>query len=316
MIKKCVWLGLVFVILLTACTKNTNNIGIYALVVGAGRGKLLFGHRVVYAVDERGSVLNLDILERLGWDTEWSPDGQWIVHRNINLGDNFVDIYLMHADNNDQTVRLTYSAGSYAPTWSPDGSQIAFYAYDEKSRDNAIYLLNVECVLRGENCTPKPTFLIPGDDPDWSPDGRKMVYRDASKNEIYVVDIYNPTEKFKVSQGLSLCHSPQWSPDGTKIGFVCNYTMYSVDSNGENLVNFGIQGLYLKWSPDGKKMAFIGTEALDPNLGQVLDVEGMITSTAVFIMDTDGTNITRITKRNDESIGWFTWIPTNSMETK
>ena len=323
MIRMKLWFCLVIIVTLTACTENTHSSSKYALVVGAGRGKLLFGHRVVYIVDEYGNLLNLEIPkeEELGNDPEWSPDGEWIVQSYLNPNPKSAsdyDIYLVDLRNQNNPIRITQNLISpNSPDWSPNGTQIAFYAYDANSRDFGIYLLDVKCVLQNQKCTSKPTFLISGDYPDWSPDGKKIVYRDRSRSEIYIVDVQNPVETVNISEGLGSCSSPQWSPDGTKIAFVCNETVYIVDPDGGNPVSLVSGSLYLlRWSPDGKKIAFIGTDALDPNLGQVLDLEGTIGSTAVFIMDANGVNVKRITRSNEESIGWFAWISTDGIKTK
>jgi Tol biopolymer transport system component len=301
------------IILLAACTESTVSPGKYALVVGAGRGKLLFAQRVIYAVDEHGNLLKLNLPkeEELGNDPEWSPNGQWIVHSTSNPNPSSAsdyDIYLIKVSNENKVVKVTHGLRTpNAPTWSPDGAQIAFYAYDTKSRSNGIYLLNVECILKNNNCNPEPMFLTPGANPDWSPDGKKIVYQ-IYRRGIYIVDIQNSGEPVNVSQcGIS----PQWSPDGKKIAFLCDKSIYITDSNGENSTKLIDGALYLRWSPDGKKIAFIGTEILDSNLGQVLDLEGTIDSTAVFIMDANGANVKRVTNSNEESIGWFTWVSTN-----
>lgn len=313
MIKLKLWFCLITLMLLTACAGNIHSTSKYALVVGAGRGGVLFGHRVVYAVDEYGALLNLNIPkeEELGNDPEWSPDGRWVVHSYINPDPRSAsdyDLYLIRSDNTYESVRLTKNLGPHASTWSPDGSQIAFYAYDAKIRGNAIYILKVGCILRGENCTPTPTFVTEGVNPDWSPDGKKIVYQIRSQG-IQVVDIQNPSEIVNISHCGS---SPQWSPDGKKIAFACEGGIYLVDPDGGNPISLVAGAFYPRWSPDGKKIAFIGGETLDPNLGQILDLEGMITSTAIFTMDTNGTNITRITNNNNESIGWFNWILMNN----
>jgi Tol biopolymer transport system component len=136
-----------------------------------------------------------------------------------------------------------------------------------------------------------------------------IVYRDVANDGIYVFRADGLSEPKRINHDLTRCNHPQWSPDGTKIAFACNGTIYSVSPDGASLTPLVDGGVYLRWSPDGQRIAFIGTKVLDASLGKTLDIEGTIESTAVFIMDANGTNIKRITSRNDESIGWLTWIP-------
>jgi Tol biopolymer transport system component len=218
----------------------------------------------------------------------------------------------MHADSHDNIIRITNGLGPVnAPTWSPDGTQIAFYAPDTNNH-HGIYLLNITCALKGKDCASNPTFLTLGIEPDWSPDGKKIVYLNTSRYEVHVVDIQNLSQTVIVSHELGRCNSPQWSPDGTKIALVCDQTIYTINPTSGHPINLVSGALYLRWKPDGGKIAFIGTEMLDPGLGQSLDLEGTISATAVFVMDANGTNITRISKSNEENIGWLTWILMNS----
>lgn len=315
MIKLKLWLCLATMVPLVACTGNASSTPKYAILVRAARGKLLFAQPITYAIDEKGAVLDLHIPEGVDSEPEWSPDGQWIAHVKINSNAGSVsdrDIFLTRANGSGQSIQVTNNPRpEQSPTWSTDGAQIAFHSPDNRGR-NEIFLLDVECTLQDQACALKPVSLTVGDYPDWSPDGKKIVYRDTSKGGIYVVDIHNPNEIVKVSRDLNRCNSPQWSPTGSKIAFVCDETIYSVDPDGGNLVSLISGALYLRWTPDGKQIAFIGTATLDSSLGQSLDLEGMVVTTAVFIMDVSGANVTRITKNNEESISWFAWLPTGS----
>jgi len=309
----CIW-GLI--LLLAACISQPAGVGEYALIVGAGRGKFLLAHRVIYVVNEYGTILNLDVPKDLGNNPEWSPDGQWITYSQVIPNAKSVsdrDIFVLNLATSTNPIRVTENPGpDDMPVWSPDGTKIAFYAYVPNILTNGIFLLDVECIVRGKACLPKQKFLISGVDPAWSPNGKNLVYRDETNYDIYIVDIQNPVNVVEISQGLGPCVSPRWSPHGDQIAFICNETMYSVEPDGKNLTKLISGALYLRWSPDGEKITFIGTEKLDSHLGQSLDLEGMVSSTAIFIMDANGTNLRRVTKSNEESIGWFTWLLASS----
>lgn len=86
------------------------------------------------------------------------------------------------------TIAFVMRGGS--ATWSPDGKQIAFHASASgkgqpikldpgpATSDNDVFVANMDDLLksgaRPTNITISPAAI--DDDPDWSPDGRKIVY--------------------------------------------------------------------------------------------------------------------------------------------
>ena len=72
----------------------------------------------------------------------WSPDGQWIAFmRTEDDGEQFTasDLFAVRADGSGETVALTRTTDRLEmnPSWSPDGSAIAF----DDLNDGALYLL-------------------------------------------------------------------------------------------------------------------------------------------------------------------------------
>jgi TolB protein len=116
-----------------------------------------------------------------------------------------------------------------------------------------------------------------------------------------------------------------WSPDGTRIAYVGNAKPYRQSRDGQ--VRFGIyasnpdgadphlltEGLndgWPAWSPDGTKVAFAGTNA-DPGVKNCIPGPGSLCPTNVYVMNADGSGITRIT---DDPAPEFApaWSPTGS----
>src|SRR5919108_438770 len=123
------------------------------------------------------------------------------------------EIYVMNADGSEQTRLTNYPSLDVYPSWSPDGTKIAFV------RDSYIFVMDPFGF--GQK---KLGDGVVGWFPDWSPDGTKIAFHKLSSpasvtNEIYVVNADGSGLK-NISNDPALDYSaPSWSPDGTKIAF-------------------------------------------------------------------------------------------------
>lgn len=108
-------------------------------------------------------------------------------------------------------TRLTFEAGLQSePTWSPDGSLIAY-----SSNRGGKFDIWVQPDGEGE---PAQVTKSPGHNwqPDWSPDGRQIVFRsERMGGGLYVIPALGGNER-KIS---SFGYRPSWSPDGGTILF-------------------------------------------------------------------------------------------------
>src|SRR5216117_710181 len=130
------------------------------------------------------------------------------------------DIYLMNA-NGTEIQRLTdHLAFDFWPSWSPDGTRIAF-ASDRASRPDTVnldlYVMNAD----GTGLVRVTTDTALDDEPVWAPDGVRLAFRSNrdGNDEIYVAnDDGSGLMRLTTSPGHDV--QPAWAPDGNKIAFV------------------------------------------------------------------------------------------------
>jgi len=176
------------------------------------------------------------------WDwgpLSWSPSGAKIAFaRTPPFFTENPDIWVMNADGSQEVQLTTDPSDDWQPSWSPDGTKIAFVSYRGGYKD--IWVMNAD----GSD----PTNLINDRDwdfgdgePAWSPDGGKIAFAaDREKRggqDIYVMDP-DGSNMARLTTPIGQNHSPSWSPDGTRIAFASlrdgNYDIYIMNADGTN----------------------------------------------------------------------------------
>jgi tol-pal system beta propeller repeat protein TolB len=137
---------------------------------------------------------------------ELSPNGERIVFTNNGNG-----IWIMRADGKNPHA-ITHR-DDIDPTWSPDGSMIAFAS--SRSGKRQLYVMNAD----GSNITQLTDLNDMGGRSTWSPDGTKLAfYRGpAGDHNIFVINVDGTGLTRLTSGGDNL--GPSWSPDGEWIAF-------------------------------------------------------------------------------------------------
>jgi Tol biopolymer transport system component/DNA-binding winged helix-turn-helix (wHTH) protein len=98
------------------------------------------------------------------------------------------------------------------PRWSPDGSQILFTTSHGPQGAAAMFVISSQ--------GGKTSRLLPRDnedqsDPNWSPNGDRVVFADGPHNDLRIFDI--PSHQVTRVPGSDNSFSPRWSPNGRKI---------------------------------------------------------------------------------------------------
>jgi len=162
-----------------------------------------------------------------------------------------------------------------------------------------IYTMNVD----GTGQTRLTNNNVHDCDPDWSPDGKTILFgrKSSDISEIWTMKENGSNPKLILRPGGTDFSTPSWSPDGKMIVFQDNlkgnseiYVMRANGSKVTRLTNNTIEDLYPSCSPDGKKIAFIRK----------------LNNYEVFVMNSDGSGQTRLTYNNSLSfINNPTWSP-------
>ena len=220
--------------------------------------------------------------------SSWSPDGLKILFESERDGNS--EVYVMDADGGNQ-IRLTRNnAVDGSASWSPDGSQIAFASNRDTGPPYNPYNLDIY-VMNSNGTNVKRIVDDPEYDvgPQWSPDGRKIVFMTA-RNGDYDVYEMNPdgtgqknlTADYDKSSGY-----PVWSIDGQNIAFSRRIEgkeqIFVMDPDGRNIkqvTHNSANNALPCWSPDGSKLVFqtdqdgnseIYTISVDGELVQLTD---------------------------------------------
>lgn len=211
-----------------------------------------------------------------------SPDGRQIafaflrIHSTAGSTSMSSSVELM---NSDGTERGMLVEDGVSPTWSPDGSRIAFAG---SKRLGGTYVINVNGrhlhrLTRG--CS----------SPGWSPDGSRIVYScgpSTTSGSLWVMNADGTGRHQIASRGSA--RSPAWSPDGSTIAFESGFPdtrVYVMSADGIEMrrlpprINYKNQDCNVAWSPDGKRLAFSPV---------------FFGRSGIYLMNADGTHVTRL----------------------
>lgn len=184
-----------------------------------------------------------------------------------------MDVYVMRPDGSD-VRRLTDGppeVEDHQPSWSPDGSMIAFTSTRSKGSvptdtgNGDIFVMRAD----GSEVRRISFGFDSALEPAWSPDGKGIAFAGFQDRnwDIYVAPVEGG-EPLRLTTDRAFEHDPAWSPDGTSLAFVRTPDegrpssasgIFDLDiTTGRERKLTDAYGVTPAWSPDGQLLAYAG----------------------------------------------------------
>jgi Tol biopolymer transport system component len=217
--------------------------------------------------------------------------------------DGNLDVLVVSPDGGTPTAIAASPSNEMYPAVSPDGTQVAYMVEGQDTSD--IYVTQI-----ATNATRRLTQGAGrNSEPAWSPDGSRLVFVSdrGGTVDLYTMNADGSRQRRLLDAPTLGEGGPTWSPNGRTIVFSASTTnpdgtgrpaaLYAVPAAGGQPTRLTdeIGAIRPEWAPNGKQVAF--------------DAPGDDPNGSIFLMQPDGSGVTRITPA-----GWGgaidpTWSP-------
>jgi Tol biopolymer transport system component len=179
----------------------------------------------LYLMNADGTGITRLTHNALAANPAWSPDGSQIAFGTSGnggipgqvVGRAFIDLTNADGSNLHALTDPPPGAEDSSPTWSPDGSRLAFVRLTDQD-GYEIYAIQADGTLPTQ-LTSTPGFKSY---PAWSPDGRTILFQETLQGEasqIYSVAVDGGTLT-RLTDATGNSTNPVWIDGGTRIAYV------------------------------------------------------------------------------------------------
>jgi PKD repeat protein len=201
------------------------------------------------------------------------------------------EIYVVGGAGGTPLNLTKHNATDAHPTWSPDGSRIAFAS--DRGGAWELYVMRAD----GSGVTRLTSGVGVAGNPDWSADGSRIAFDcviDPGNADVCSVKA-DGSGFVRLTNAPESDAGPDWSPSGriafatARYGAGVEIATMNGDGSSVQRVAAGITGVDPDWSPDGTRLAFTRGEG-------------------IYAMNADGTNLALVVAGGSAPA----WRPTSS----
>lgn len=209
-----------------------------------------------------------------------SPDGNTIIYVrhqfDVMTDSRYTNLWSISFSGDDHKPLTSGKASYGTPTWSPDGSKIAYTSSEEGSTQIFVRWMESGTTSSITNLIHSPGNL------QWSPDGSKLLFSMSLPTEKpNLATLPTPPEGAEWKEGASVIDYVQYKADGNFDVLEETYShIYIISAEGgapRKLTDGNYNHTSPTWAPDGESILFTadrsGNADLDPNNAQIFEME-------------------------------------------